>query len=83
MYVSRLRLIVAGLATASALGIVGAGTAWAVQLHMANARADLQQGLTQLQLADPDKGGHRDQAISLVQQAINQVDAGIQYADGS
>jgi hypothetical protein len=83
MYVSRLRLIVAGVIAASTLGVVSAGTAWAVQLHMANARADLQQGLTQLQLADPDKGGHRDQAISLVQQAINQVDAGIQYADGS
>jgi len=83
MYVSRLRLIVAGIIAAGALGVVGAGTAWAVQIHMANARADLQQGLTQLQLADPDKGGHRDQAINLVQQAIDQVDAGIQYADGS
>ena len=50
---------------------------------MVNARNDLQQGLTELQQADPDKGGHRYQAINLVQEAINQVNQGIQFANGN
>ena len=83
MYVSRLRLIAAGVITAGTFSVLGAGTAYAVQAHMVNARNDLQQGLTELQQADPDKGGHRDQAINLVQQAINQVNQGIQFADGN
>jgi hypothetical protein len=76
-------LIAAGALTAGAFSVLGAGTAYAVQAHMVNARNDLQQSLTELQRADPDKGGHRDQAINLVQQAINQVDQGIQFADGN
>jgi hypothetical protein len=31
----------------------------------------------------PDKGGHRDAAINLTQQAIEQVNLGIQYAAGN
>jgi len=83
MYVSRLRLIVAGIMTAIGFSILGAGVAYAEQVHMLNARNDLQQGLTELQQADPDKGGHRDQAINLVQQAINQVNRGIEFANGN
>jgi hypothetical protein len=33
----------------------------------------------QLQMGTPDKGGHRVIAISLINQAINQVQAGIAY----
>ena len=39
------------------------------------------QALFELQTADPDKGGHRDIAMNLVQQAIDQVNQGIEYAD--
>jgi hypothetical protein len=45
---------------------------------MVNARGDLQQAQNALQLAVPDKGGHRVTAINLVQQAIDQVNQGIQ-----
>jgi hypothetical protein len=80
MQISKVRLGVAGVLTATAFSLLGAGTAYAYQEHMFNARNDLQQGLGELQQADPDKGGHRDQAINLVQQAIDQVNQGIQWA---
>lgn len=57
---------------------IGAGTALAVQSHMVNAHADLQSALGQLNAATPDKGGHRASAINYVNQAIGQVNAGIQ-----
>jgi ABC-type transporter Mla subunit MlaD len=46
---------------------------------MFNARDDLQNALNELQQAIPDKGGHRVQAIDLVNQAIDQVNQGIQF----
>jgi hypothetical protein len=81
LFISKLRLIIAAILAAGAFSVLGAGTAYAVQLHMVNARDDLQQSLTQLQQAIPDKGGHRDQAINLVEQAIGQVNLGIQYGN--
>ena len=59
-------------------GVVCAGTAFAVQTHMVNARGNLNAALNQLNAATPDKGGHRANAINLVQQAIQQVNLGIQ-----
>ncbi len=59
-------------------GIACAGTAFAVQTHMANARGDLNSALNQLNMAEADKAGHRANAIGLVQQAIAQVNLGIQ-----
>jgi hypothetical protein len=41
------------------------------------AKAALGNALHQLQVATPDKAGHRDQAISLINQAISQVAQGI------
>ena len=38
------------------------------------------KGLFELQTADPDKGGHRDQAIDLVHRAIDQVNQGHQFS---
>jgi hypothetical protein len=83
VHTPKVRLIAAGIVIAGALSVLGAGSAYAVQAHMVNARDDLQQGLAELQQAGPDKAGHRDQAINLIQQAINQVDEGIQFADGN
>jgi hypothetical protein len=50
------------------------------QPFMEAAKADLQKARTQLNLATRDKGGHRGKAVNLVNQAIGQVNAGIQYA---
>jgi hypothetical protein len=59
-------------------GLSLAGVALAVQSHMLAARSALNNALTQLNAAEPDKGGHRVNAINLVNQAIGEVNAGIQ-----
>ena len=81
MEFSKVRLVVAGVVAATSFGFLGAGTAYAIQLHMVNARSDLTRGLTELQQALPDKGGHREQAISLVEQALDQVNQSIENID--
>ena len=48
MHVSKFRLIVAGVLTAVSFSLLGAGTAYAVQTHMFNARDDLQNALNEL-----------------------------------
>jgi hypothetical protein len=68
--------------TALALATVGVGTAHADQPDMFGARYDLQQAIGSLQSAQDDKGGHRVTAINLTQQAIDQVNQGIQFAGG-
>lgn len=62
------------------LAIVGAGFAagtYAAQPHMDNALAALQTARSELQVAEHNKGGHRVNAIRLVDQAIGEVRAGI------
>jgi len=61
----------AGLAVASLAEAQG-------QPHMQNALRALQNASNQLQQAKDDKAGHREKAIQLVSQAINQVQQGIQ-----
>lgn len=69
---------VLGLVFALILGIVVGGVAVAAtQVHMRNARADLQSAYGQLQVATQDKAGHRVNAMHLVSQAINEVNLGI------
>ena len=63
MTLSKTRLVVLGLMCATAFTAVdvGAGVAIADQPHMQNALHDLGLLLAaQLQIAEPDKGGHRD-----------------------
>ena len=79
MQISKVQLVIAGAVTAVGFSLLGAGTAYAYQGHMFSARDDLQSSLNELQQAIPDKGGHRVDAIDLVQQAIDQVNLGIQY----
>nr|WP_325504756.1 hypothetical protein [Mycobacterium sp.] len=67
---------------AISFGALGAGTAYAYQEHMFAAQNDLQQAANELQQAEHDKGGHRETALDLVQQAINQVNLGIQAGAG-
>ena len=50
------------------------------QPHMESALSALQAARQQLVDAVPDKGGHRAQAIQLVEQAINQVQMGMEFA---
>lgn len=47
--------------------------------HMSAALGHLQQAREELQRATPNKGGHRERAMELVNQAIAQVQQGEQY----
>jgi hypothetical protein len=77
-----------GIASSSVLAVVlacGGGevvvrSAGADQPHMQAAREHLQQARVSLDRAEPNKGGHRERAIELVDQAIAQVNEGIEYA---
>jgi hypothetical protein len=78
LYMSKTRLAIGTSLVALTFGTIGAGTAYAYQEHMFAARNDLQQAANDLQQAEHDKGGHREAAMGLVQQAIDQVNQGIQ-----
>jgi hypothetical protein len=80
MHISKIRLAGSALVFAIVFAIVGAVTQAAVQNHMLGARNYLNSALSELQQAQPDKGGHRNSAINYVKDAINQVNLGIQYA---
>jgi hypothetical protein len=56
-----------------------AGRATADQPRMQTALVNLQQARENLQAAAPDKGGHRTKALVLVNNAIQQVQAGINW----
>ena len=79
MYMSKLRLACRGSVRGGEFHRPGRGNGVCVPGHMFSARDDLQQSLNELQVAIPDKGGHRENAINLVQQAIGEVNLGIQY----
>ena len=66
------------LTLAIAAGFV-AGRATADQPHMHAALEHLRQARTSLDKATPDKGGHREAAIKLVNDAIAQVEAGMAF----
>jgi hypothetical protein len=50
------------------------------QPHMQNALAALQVAQSELQQAEPNKGGHRERALELVSHAIFEVQRGIDFA---
>ena len=62
-------------------GAGGAFMASAQQRNMQAALGSLQAARAELVAARPNKGGHRDRAISLVDQAINQTELGMNAAD--
>ena len=66
MYVSKARLAIGTSLMALTFGMLGGGTAYAFQEHMFNARNDLQQAVNELNQAEHDKGGHRENAVGLV-----------------
>jgi hypothetical protein len=51
------------------------------QPHMDNAILRLREARNQLDLAEHDKGGFREKAIASIDQAIKDVQAGIDYAE--
>src|SRR5215470_9303593 len=50
------------------------------QPRMQAALVALQRAQSEANAAEANKGGHRERALPLIQQAIDQVNAGIQYA---
>ena len=72
-------LVLAGaLALVVSQGSVQEASA-ASQPHMKSAQAMLKSAKEQLQKATSDKGGHRVKAVSLTNDAIDQVQKGIEY----
>jgi hypothetical protein len=73
------RPAILAIVLALVMGVIIGGTAVAAtQVHMRNARADLTSAWNELNVATPDKAGHRVQAMNLVHQALNQVNLGIE-----
>jgi hypothetical protein len=72
------RLLFGG-ALATSLGI---GYALGAQPHLVEAIAILQSARAELGRAEPNKGGHREKAMGLIDQAIAEVRAGIAFAAG-
>jgi hypothetical protein len=72
----RMRMVGIGMASAL-LGAAIGGSAMAYQTHMWNALHALQEAQSQLSVAVADKGGHREAAMNLVNQAIDEVNEGI------
>jgi hypothetical protein len=65
------------LLSISALGL---SSAFARQPHMDRALEHLREARAALERAEPNKGGHRERAIELVDRAIAQVEEGIRFA---
>lgn len=61
-----------------AVGFI-AGQLSAAQPQMQSALTNLRQTRANLNRATADKGGHRERALSLVNDAIDQVEKGIAY----
>jgi hypothetical protein len=57
------------------------GGAIAAQPHMAAALDALHTARAELAASTPNKGGHRVRAINLVNQAIEETQAGMNFAD--
>jgi hypothetical protein len=72
------KLQIAIVAGALALGAI-VGRASADQPHMQAALSALQTARSELQEAVADKGGHRVKAIKEVNEAIDEVKAGIEF----
>jgi hypothetical protein len=73
------RGLFAGLAGACLAGALLAGCALHHQGHMDKALTALNVAAQQLGLATPDKAGHIQAALKLVQQAIDEVEKGMAY----
>jgi hypothetical protein len=73
------RRLLLGAAIAASMGI---GYAIGAQPHMTKSLGLLQSARGELAAATPNKGGHRERALGLIDQAITEVRAGITFAGG-
>jgi hypothetical protein len=73
------RKLVLGALVATSFGI---GYAIGAQPHMYETVTLLQSARAELVQATPNKGGHRERALGLIDQAISEVRAGIAFAGG-
>ena len=74
---SSARKVLLGVAIAASMGI---GYAIGAQPHMEASIGLLQSARTELAAATPNKGGHRERALGMIDQAIGEVRAGIAFA---
>lgn len=81
--ITRRQLVVAATGTLATTSLLasGASRAEAYQGNMERALSALYDALGSLREASGNKGGHRATAMDLVQQAIGEVHAGIEYGD--
>lgn len=77
MTTSFVRKALLGTAIAASMGI---GYAIGAQPHMSAGITLLQSARAEIVAATPNKGGHRERAIGLIDQAIGEVRAGMAYA---
>ena len=70
-----------GVTAAAAAVTVPATKALAEQGNMDRALASLQDALRSLREATPNKGGHKETAVQLIEQAISEVNQGIIFAN--
>ena len=73
-----LRIATAG-AAGSALALTST-RAFAYQGNMERALSALKAALGSLRAATPNKGGHRERAMRLIERAMGEVQAGIDFA---
>jgi hypothetical protein len=76
---SSVRKLMLGTAIAASMGI---GYAIGAQPHMEAGIGLLQNARAEIAAATPNKGGHREKALGLIDQAISEVRAGIAFAAG-
>ncbi len=67
---------IAAMAVVAVVSFAG-GCVVAAQPHMVNALNALQNARSELQVAEANKGGHRVNALRLIDEAIGEVQAGI------
>jgi hypothetical protein len=79
MTTSSVRAVLLGATIAASMGV---GYAIGAQPHMAESIALLQSARGELAAATPNKGGHRERGLVLIDQAIVEVRAGMAFAGG-
>jgi hypothetical protein len=81
--ITRRGLAVTAATGVAAIGLLGASarSADAYQGNMEHALSSLFQALGSLREATSNKGGHRVRAMDLIRQAIDETQAGIEFAD--
>lgn len=78
---NRRQLVTTAAGAVAAGATMGATSAEAYQGNMERALSSLFNALASLRESSSNKDGHRVKAMALVQQAIDQTQAGIEFAD--